>query len=164
MTFDPNAGQESPTVAMSREDIKRLEKKAQRNQERDDRLAQLERERTFLQAGVPLDDKRAGYFIAGYQGENTPEAIRKEWAETFAGQAPAGNGQATTEQERQQAEELARLQAGYDLTAGVAAIPPDKLAERDQKLASLSPTDPKYDQKFNEIFELYGGVRGGMVG
>lgn len=156
-TDEPDPDQQSKTVTMSRKDIRRLEEQAKEGREAKERLAQLERERTFINAGVPLDDKRANYFMAGYQGEQTPETIRAEWSATFGGQQ-------ATEQEHQIDQELAALNAAQDMTTAAPNIPPDKLAERNRKLDELSPTDPRYDEKFNAIFDSYGGKRGGLVG
>ena len=145
---------------MSRKDIRRLEEQAKEGREAKEQLAQLQRERTFLTAGVPLSDPRAEYFVAGYKGEQTPEAIKAEWDSKFGGT----QGGQTTGQEQEIEFELGRLSAAQDLTTAAPNITPDKLAERDQKLAALSPTDPRYDEKFQQIFDAYGGKRGGLVG
>ena len=61
---------------------RKLEKKAQKfEQENADlqrQLSQLQRENAFAKAGVPLSDKKAAYFVKGYDGDLDPEAIRKE--------------------------------------------------------------------------------------
>lgn len=156
---DPNEPQ-AKTVTMSRKDIKRLEEQAKAGREAKERLAQLERERAFVQAGVPLDDKRTPYFIAGYQGKDDPEAIKAAWTEAFGGDG----GQPTGGQPDPMSEELARLQAAQDLVGAMPDISSDKLAERNQKLAALSQSDPHYSEKFDAIFMEYGGKRGGLVG
>jgi hypothetical protein len=59
------------TVRMTRENIDRLEGRA--------KLAdQLAREIAFLKAGVKPDDPKLSYFVKGYDGDLTPDAIRAE--------------------------------------------------------------------------------------
>lgn len=54
----------------------RRAKKAKEKAERE--LAQLRRERAFAKAGIDPDDPRTAYFVKGYDGDITPEAIRAE--------------------------------------------------------------------------------------
>jgi hypothetical protein len=160
--FDANGNPVTPDgsprmVQLSRKDIRRLEKLAEEGKEALAENKQLKKERAFVQAGIPLEDKRASYFIAGYQGEESPEAIRQEWQESFGGQSSG-----TPDPIRG---EVDALNAANDFAAnGQGTPPPDKLAERNKELAALSPTDPAYDQKFAEIFGRYGGVTGALVG
>lgn len=162
MTFVENAEDDGIQTEGVRKEIKRLKAEIKELRSAADERDQLKRERAFVQAGVPLDDKRSAYFIAGYRGEDTPDAIKAEWQATFGGQLHEGHGQ---EQNPQVAEELALLGRIAETTSGGSHnIPADRLAERDQKLAGLSPTDPRFDEKFNMIFDEYGGQRGSMVG
>lgn len=94
-TPDENA---SKTVRMTRENIDRLEAKA-RNAD------QLARENAFLKAGVSVEDPKLSYFLRGYDGELTAEAIRAE--AVAAGFMPAP---APTEQEQQIATTAAAAQ------------------------------------------------------
>jgi hypothetical protein len=142
-------------VQLSRKDIRRLEKLAEEGRTALAENEQLKRERAFVQAGIPLQDKRAAYFIAGYQGEQTPEAIQQEWTESFGGGSPGNQDPFGHEVD-------ALNRANEFASSGLGTPPPDKLAERDAKLRQLSPTDPAYDQKFQAIFAEYGGVSGSM--
>lgn len=68
-------------VTLKRSQIRGIEKKAK---ERDQLVAELEkaqRRLAFAEAGVPLGEKRFQYFIRGYEGELTPDAIRAELEE-----------------------------------------------------------------------------------
>jgi hypothetical protein len=137
--------------------IRRLEKEAEAGRVAQAENEQLKRERAFVAAGIPLDDKRASYFIAGYQGEQTPEAIRKEWNESFGGAVSTG-------QPSQVDLELAAQQGAQDLVTGVGSPAPDMLAQRNAELAALSPTDNHYTEKFDAIFAKYQGRGGSLVG
>jgi hypothetical protein len=59
-----------------------------------DRAVALERESTFLKAGVPVDDKWGSMFAKAYDGEVTIEAVKAAWAEL----APAKPSAAAPEQ------------------------------------------------------------------
>jgi len=159
--FDAQGNPVDPELAegrmaqLPRKVVRRLEREAEEGRQLKAENEQLKRERAFVQAGIPLEDKRAAYFIAGYQGEQTPEAIKQEWQESFGGgSAPSGAFDA----------ELAAQQAAADLTSGVGTPAPDVLAQRNAELAALSTTDPLYTQKFDAIFAKYGGRSGSMVG
>lgn len=78
-SFDTSDGEsgEDKTVTIRRSQIKALEKSAK---DREDLAAQLkvaQRKLMFAEAGLPLGDKRVNYFVRGYDGEETPEAIRE---------------------------------------------------------------------------------------
>lgn len=150
---------QSPQVTLSRKQIRQLEKRAKAADEAVAELEQLKRERAFVQAGVPLDDRRSSYFIAGYQGEMTPEAIKARWAEDF-GAAQQGENPAISD-------ELAMMNAAQDLVSSGGNLTESRLAERNAKLAALSPSDPRYGEKFDAIFAEYGGqtaARSNMTG
>ena len=59
----------------------RRERKAKEAAEAE--AAKAKRELAFLKAGLDPDDPKTSYFVKGYEGEDTPEAIRK--AATEAG-------------------------------------------------------------------------------
>lgn len=63
---------------VSRDQIRALEKKAKKADELEAELAKRDREVAFRKAGVDPDDAKARYFVKGYDGELTAEAIRKE--------------------------------------------------------------------------------------
>lgn len=101
-TEDPDA---PGMVRMSRENIKRLEAKANRN-------PVLERENAFLKAGMPVEDPKLSYFIKGYDGPLTPDAIRAEAVAAGFMTAPA-----PTEAEQQIATTAAAAQRVADAAA-----------------------------------------------
>ena len=45
------------------------------------KLAQMERQMAFVDAGVPTSDPKAKYFLRGYEGDITPDAIKAAWQE-----------------------------------------------------------------------------------
>lgn len=84
----------------------RREKKARKDAE--DRVTKIERERAFEKAGIdPEKMPLAGYFIQGYDGEMTPEAIKAKALEVGLllppGQEPEVLAAATAQQRIAQA-------------------------------------------------------------
>lgn len=62
-----------------RAQIRQLEEKAKKATELEARLAEMERRAAFSEAlGAAATDPKVKYFIKGYDGELTPEAIRAE--------------------------------------------------------------------------------------
>lgn len=59
------------TVTLSRKQIRSLEAKAAR-------ADAAERELAFAKAGVDLADPKLSYFVKGYSGDLTPDAIKQE--------------------------------------------------------------------------------------
>lgn len=58
--------------------IRQLEEKAKKTREYEERITNLEREAAFARAlGTAADDPAAKYFVKGYDGELTVEAIRE---------------------------------------------------------------------------------------
>lgn len=74
---------EERTVTVKRSQIRELEQSAKAGRKALEKLAEFERRDAFVQAGIPMSDKRAAYFQKGYEGELTPEAIKAEWEESF---------------------------------------------------------------------------------
>jgi hypothetical protein len=68
---DDDTDTEPKTVTLSREAIRGLEEKAAEGDK-------LKREMAFTKAGVSYEDPKAKYFVEGYKGEMTPEAIKAE--------------------------------------------------------------------------------------
>ena len=69
----PEQTEKNPVRARMREmesELKSLREKAAEAEN-------LQRELAFSKAGIPMDSPMSGYFVRGYQGEFTPEAIRK---------------------------------------------------------------------------------------
>ena len=90
-------GDHDQTVMMSRANIRKLEKAAKAGLDAQTRLAALEREMAFRNAGIDPGDKKLSYFVKGYDGDATPDAIK-------AAAIEAGFLQA--QQEQQQAPDL----------------------------------------------------------
>lgn len=153
-----NIGDESGgrMATLPRKVVRKLEKDAEDGRRALAENEQLKRERAFVAAGIPLQDSRAAYFIAGYTGPQEPDAIREEWNKLFGGGA---------QQQNAIDQELAAQAGGQALTSGVGSPAPDVLAQRNAELASLSQTDPAFSQKFDAIMQKYtpGGV-GSLVG
>lgn len=61
---------------ISNAELRKLRKDRERRQELEEKVAQLERREVFARAGIPVDDPGAKYFVKGYDGELTPEAIK----------------------------------------------------------------------------------------
>ena len=82
-----------------RRELERKQAEAeQRATAAEEKAVALERRIAFAEAGVPLSDPRAKYFVKGYEGELTAEAIQAEAATFGLTQAPAS---AIPEAERQ---------------------------------------------------------------
>lgn len=98
-------------VTLKRADIRALEKQAKKARDLEERLATMERERAFMAAGVPVDDPAARYFVKGYDGELTPDAIKAAAVEArvIAGAEPTS-------------EEIAGHQAAQAAAAGAEPV------------------------------------------
>lgn len=65
-----------------RDQIRQLEEKANRTSELEAKLAAMERKVAFTEAlGPAANDPKMKYFVEGYKGELTPEAIKAEATE-----------------------------------------------------------------------------------
>ena len=132
-------------VTVLAKDLKKLKERAKEAERLEAELTATRRQAAFSQAGVDPSHPAAKYFMAGYEGEPTADAVRAEW------QTIAGNGQQADPTVDQ---ELADLQNAQSLTTGGRDLPPDRLAERDAKLRAATS-----EKEFDRIFEEYGGVR-----
>lgn len=56
--------------------MKQLEKELQQSKQALAEAEAIKRENAFMKAGIPMDDPMAKYFVKGYDGEITAEAIR----------------------------------------------------------------------------------------
>jgi hypothetical protein len=138
-------------VSIPGKELKKYKQQAREGAQAAQKVAELERQNAFFQAGVDPTHPLANYFSKGYEGESNPEAVRAEWDRI--------TGATSQPDDSQIAEEVAAIHAADELIGG-GQLPPDKLAERDTKLASLSPTDPRMGEKFDAIMKEYGGVVG----
>lgn len=57
--------------------LKQLEKELREKDARIAQLAEAEKRMTFMEAGINTSDPKFKYFVKGYDGELTPEAIRQ---------------------------------------------------------------------------------------
>jgi hypothetical protein len=84
---------ETPAIRQMRERIKAQDAMLKDLSEKVDRGAVAERKLAFAEAGIPLNDPKLTYFIRGYEGELTPEAITAEAAKAgFIKQSEPGAG------------------------------------------------------------------------
>lgn len=58
-------------------DIKSLRRAANGKKQLEKELADLKRELAFSKAGLPMNDPKMSYFVKGYDGDMTAEAIRQ---------------------------------------------------------------------------------------
>ena len=58
-------------------DIKSLRRAASSKKKLEQELNELKRELAFAKAGLPMDDPKLKYFVKGYDGELSAEAIRE---------------------------------------------------------------------------------------
>ena len=58
-------------------DIKSLRRAANGKKQLEKELADLKRELAFAKAGLPMNDPKMSYFVKGYEGDMTAEAIRQ---------------------------------------------------------------------------------------
>lgn len=79
------------------EDLRNLRKKAKSADDAERRAAKAERELAFAKAGLDLGDPKVGYFVKGYDGELTPEAIRATAVELGFVAVPTVDQQAASE-------------------------------------------------------------------
>lgn len=77
-----------PTPAAEGTGPKELRDAAQRGRQTVAERDQLKRENAFLRAGIDPEDKRLGYFAAGYKGELTKDAITAAAIEAGFVEAP----------------------------------------------------------------------------
>lgn len=66
-TLEPDAG--TKEFRNMRAKVKKYDAVERENQT-------LKRELAFTKAGIPMEDPRMGYFVKGYEGDLTPDAIR----------------------------------------------------------------------------------------
>ena len=83
-------GDSEARVSLKRSDIRKLEAAAKAGVQAQKSTVQAQRELAFYRAGLDPSDKRLSYFVKGYEGELTPEAIKAEAEQAgFTTQAPA---------------------------------------------------------------------------
>jgi ribosomal protein L12E/L44/L45/RPP1/RPP2 len=105
--FEDETGDETPKDPV-RARMRQLEKELKANQQALTEAEALKREYAFVKAGIPMDNPMAKYFVKGYEGEITPEAIRTAAEEARLIQAAADN--AATKSEADAWNRLSRAQ------------------------------------------------------
>lgn len=72
-----NEAQEQTEKNPVRARMRELESEVKTLREKAAEAEKLQRELAFSKAGIPMDSPMSKYFVRGYDGEFTPEAIRK---------------------------------------------------------------------------------------
>jgi hypothetical protein len=80
--------QDDPAPNFRRTLENRASKAEKKAQDAETRAEKAERQLAFAQAGIPLDNPMSPYFIGGYQGELTTDAIKAEAAKLNLVKAP----------------------------------------------------------------------------
>ena len=73
---DDDTTEQEPGRNPLRAQLKRLEKENSELRKQTAQFAETQKKMAFMEAGIPLDSPMTKYFIKGYDGELTPEAIR----------------------------------------------------------------------------------------
>lgn len=103
--------------------VKDLKNLRQAFKERNDlatKTSQYERELAFAKAKLDLEDPKIGYFMKGYDGDLTPDAIRERAeADGFLTPPPTNQNQSDNRGDMQAQQRIARASAG----AGETSLP-----------------------------------------
>ena len=129
-------GLQPKQTVIHRAELRKLRKADRENEENKARIAQLERRDVFSRAGIPLDDPGAPYFIKGYDGEMTPEAIK---AAAVAARIPVAGVAPPASPEEMAGHQAAQAAAQGGTPPGVAPDFQAKLAEMSKK--HFAPAD-----------------------
>lgn len=103
---------------------KGLRKAANRAKQLERELNDLKRRLAFTEAGIPLNDPKMNYFVKGYEGEMSAEAIRQAALEAgfLQTQQPVEDQQATVAAAAQQRVMAASAGAAYEDMSEAAAL------------------------------------------
>lgn len=123
--------------------FRQMREKANRTDDAEKRAADAERQLAFVKAGVGLDDPRATYFIKGYEGDLSPEAIRTEARSIGIIEGDPGPPPEELEAHRQ----VNQSSAG--------APPPGDTALADD-MASIDAQDPLANEKIYAVMVKHG--------
>lgn len=113
--FDSDAEADAPEGDSG--DIKSLRRAANSKKKLEQELADAKRELAFARAGIDPEDPKMRYFVKGYDGEMTAQAVR-------AAATEAGFLAPPTQQQSQQSQQMAAAQ-GNVMAASVGAMPED---------------------------------------
>lgn len=129
--------------------IRQLREKAKRADELAVQLAELQRKDAFRSAGIDPSDKRAAYFVKGYEGELDPEAIK-------AAALEAGFLNPPTQQETSTP---AQDPSDRIFAAAAGATPPPTASYMEEMDAAERIKDPaKRTDAILSVVERHGGV------
>ena len=128
MDDDFDSESESPDSGPG--DIKSLRRAANSKKQLERELEEVRKELAFARAGINLDDPKMKYFVKGYDGEMSSDAVRQAALE-------AGFLAATSAQQAQQAQQVQQLANSQQnvMAASVGAIAEDM--SEDSALAKL---------------------------
>ena len=154
-TFEPYESDEEENdrkVSIKRSHINALEAKAKTAADNAARAEAAERKLSFAEAGISLADPKLGYFIKGYDGDLTTEAIQAA-AQEAGFMAPS----AEAVEAQTSAAAAARVNA---VAAG--ALPPTNAAEKQRQYeeAFEQATQTGNWDLFNNMVSQYGPVVG----
>jgi hypothetical protein len=129
-------------------DLRELRKKAKERDELAAKVAQFERENAFRDAGINPSDPKTKYFIKGYDGELTADAIKAE--ATAAGFIQTDEQQQAANAQQQQAEQQrANQQQSHERMDGAGQgagnQTPDAQAELVAKMGAAKSMDELID-------------------
>lgn len=144
--YEDDPQDEGTGPAGLREHAKRLEAQAKAAAEE---ATQLKRELAFAKAGLDLSDPKMTYFVKGYDGDATPEAIRS------AAEAAGFIGETTP---TIPAQELQEHQAAANLAGGGFIEPPDTSAEYNAAMAAA-----RTKEEVLAVMDRYGSLRTGLI-
>jgi hypothetical protein len=94
--FEDETGDEAPKDPV-RARMRQLEKELKAKEQALAEADAIRRENAFMKAGIPMDNPMAKYFVKGYDGEISPDAIRTAAEEAQLIEKAAVNAQAKTE-------------------------------------------------------------------
>jgi hypothetical protein len=112
--------QQDQQPELESEGIKQLRARAEKAAELERKVAEFERRDAFRDAGIDLSDKRNQYFVKGYDGELSAEAIKAKAIE---------DGFLTDGEQQQRDSELQAHQRADQATAGEPPVATDYAAE-----------------------------------
>lgn len=134
-------------VGIPRKDLKALRERSRRVDEAEQRAAAAERRLAFAEAGISLSDPKLTYFVKGYDGDLTPDAIRQAAEEAGFIEAAGQKGGGPNADEL---DAMRRLEAA---ATGAQVLPPDREAERNARLR-----EARTEAEFDRIYAETGGA------
>lgn len=144
-TEDP---EDAKVVGIPQKDLKALRERGRKADEAEARAAKAERELAFARANIDPDTPGYAYFVKGYEGDLTPEAIKAAAVEARLIEGSAPSAPVTPE-------EQAAHQRVAEAAAGVQGGPPNVEAERHARLSQARSA-----QEFDAIAAELGMLTG----